>query len=115
MFATHKIRCLALAVVLVFGGLVAVPRAVSADDAAPRKVKSETKPIYPELAKHMGIAGTVKVEVTIAPNGTVKSTKVLGGHPLLANAAEDAARKRRYEPGPNEDKEIVVYNFNTTQ
>jgi TonB family protein len=115
VFATQKVRSVALAVALIFGGAMAVPRAVAADDGGGRKLKSEAKPVYPELAKHMNIGGTVKVEVTIAPNGTVKSTKVLGGHPLLANAAEDAAKKRRYEPGPNEDKEIVVYNFSAAQ
>ncbi len=115
MFASQQVRSLALAMALIFGGAVAVPRAVLAEDGGGRKLKSEVKPVYPELAKHMNISGTVKVEVTIAPNGSVKFTKVLGGHPLLANAAEDAAKKRRYEPGPNEDKEIVIYSFNPNQ
>ena len=35
----------------------------------------------------MNITGTVKIEVVVAPNGTVKDARVVGGHPVLANAA----------------------------
>ena len=42
-----------------------------------RKVKSRVTPVYPELAKKMSVSGSVKVEVTIAPNGAVKSTRVI--------------------------------------
>jgi hypothetical protein len=40
--------------------------------------------IYPGLAQKMGIAGSVKIEVLVAPNGAAKSTQILGGHPVLA-------------------------------
>lgn len=107
-----QILWLALAALLAVCAVQPIP--LKADDSG-RKLKSEVRPAYPALAKQMNISGAVKVEVTIAPNGTVKNTKVLGGHPLLASAAEEAAKKRRYEPGPNEDKEIVVYNFSPNQ
>jgi len=41
----------------------------------------------------MNIMGVVKVEITVAPNGTIKNAKLIGGHPVLANAALDAVRK----------------------
>ena len=48
-----------------------------------RKVKSKTNPVLPDVARRMSITGKVKLEVTIAPDGHVKSVRALGGHPLL--------------------------------
>jgi TonB family protein len=82
-----------------------------AQDDLPRKVKSRVAPIYPALAKQMNITGTVKVQVTIAPNGSVKTAKLVGGHPLLANAAMDAIKKWRFDTGPEETVGIVEFKF----
>jgi len=76
-----------------------------------RKVKSRINPTYPDLARKMAISGIVKVEVVVAPNGSVKSTKVLGGHPLLVDAAVDAVRKWRFESGPDETTGVVEFKF----
>src|ERR1700746_4236493 len=72
-------------------------------DQITRKVKTRVSPAYPELARRMSIAGVVKVQVVVAPNGTVKSAKVVGGHPLLVNAAVDAIKKGRFEPASEEN------------
>ena len=77
-----------------------------------RKVKSRVTPVYPELAKKMSVSGSVKVEVTIAPNGAVKSTRVIGGHPLLVDAAVDAVKRWKYEAGPDETTQVVEFKFN---
>jgi len=53
----------------------------------------------------------VKIEGIIAPNGTAKSADVLGGHPVLAQAAIDAFRKSKWEPASHETKEVVIFNF----
>jgi hypothetical protein len=45
-----------------------------------RPVKRFVQPIVPELATRLNLTGTVKIEVTIAPNGLVKTTRVIGGH-----------------------------------
>ena len=80
--------------------------------ASDRKVKSKVSPSYPELAKKMAVSGAVKVEVTVAPNGSVKSVKVIGGHPLLVDAATDAVKRWKYEAGPDETTEgPIVFNF----
>src|SRR6476659_6202234 len=52
-----------------------------------RKIASRVAPTYPELAKKMHIRGMVKVEAVVRPNGSVKSTRVLGGNPVLVDAA----------------------------
>ena len=87
------------------------PSRLWAQDELPRKVKSRVSPVYPTLAKQMNISGVVKVQITVAPNGTVKTTKLVGGHPLLANAALDAVKKWRFETGPEDTTGIVEFKF----
>ncbi len=76
-----------------------------------RKVKSQMNPSYPDLAKRMNVHGRVKLEITIAPDGHVKSVRTVGGHPLLATAAQAAVQQWKYEPGPKETTQIVEFNF----
>jgi TonB family protein len=76
-----------------------------------RRAKSRVYPVYPELAKRMSIAGTAKIEVVVAPNGTVKEARIVGGHPVLASAALDAARKWRFEPAPAESTGVIDFKF----
>ena len=80
-------------------------------DEIVRRARSKVQPIYPELAHKMNIAGTVKIEVTVAPNGTVKEARVVGGHPVLASSALDAAKKWRFEPAPTESTGIIDFKF----
>jgi TonB family protein len=81
---------------------------------AKRTMKTKSTPVFPELAKRMNVAGSVKVEVIVAANGTVKSAKALGGHPLLIDAALKAAKDSKFEPAAEETKELITYNFNTS-
>jgi len=76
-----------------------------------RRAKSKVQAVYPELARKMNITGTVKVEVVVAPNGTVKDAKVIGGHPVLATAALEAVRKWRFEPTAMESSGVVDFKF----
>jgi TonB family protein len=76
-----------------------------------RRAKVRVQPIYPDLARKMNLTGTVKVAVVVAPNGTVKEAKVVGGHPVLAGAALDAARKWRFEPAAVETSGVVDFKF----
>lgn len=77
---------------------------------AGRKVRSQVRPELPEMARQMKLRGAVRLEVDVAADGTVKSTKALGGHPLLLQCAEQAVRKWRFEPGPA-GKTVVEFNF----
>ena len=76
-----------------------------------RRAKSKVAPLYPELARKMNITGTVKVEVVVLPNGTVKDARVVGGHPVLAAAALDAAKKWRFEPAGAESSGVIEFKF----
>jgi TonB family protein len=94
--------------VLSLTGLVT---AQSASSGADRKVATRVAPIYPELAKKMHIRGIVKVEAIVRPNGSVKSTRVLGGNPVLVDAALDAVGKWKFEPTQGETTEVVQLAF----
>jgi TonB family protein len=76
-----------------------------------RKIKSQVQPTYPEIARRMNIHGKVKLEITIAPDGTVKNIRCMGGHPLLVTASQDAVAKWKYEAGPKETTLLVEVNF----
>lgn len=94
--------------VLAVGLLVAFMSGIAmADD---RAVKSRVTPSYPELAKKMNVVGAVKVEVVVASTGAVKSAKAMGGHPLLIDAAVNAAKGFKYAPG-EETTEHITFNF----
>lgn len=82
-----------------------------AQESTSRKVKTRTPPDYPEIARRMGISGTVRLAIVIAPNGTVKNTTAVGGHPLLLNAAMDAVKKWKFEPASAVSTETVEIKF----
>lgn len=76
-----------------------------------RRIVSRAVPVYPEMARKMGLEGTVKLRVTVASNGRVKFVETLGGSPLLAKAAEDAIYKWKWIAGKEESKELVEMRF----
>ena len=99
---------------IVFVGLtttMAVAQNAPEPSKAERKIASRVAPTYPELAKKMHIHGLVRVEAVVRPNGSVKSTRVLGGNPVLVDAALDAVGKWKFESGQNETTEIVQLAF----
>ena len=63
--------------------------------ATTRKILDRRAPAYPALARSMGLQGIVKVDVTVAPDGSVKDISIKGGHPVLAQAAANAVRQWR--------------------
>jgi TonB family protein len=80
----------------------------AADD---RAVKQRVAPVYPEIAKRMGIAGEVRLEATVDVTGKVTDVKTVSGNHMLSVAAEDAVRKWKFEPGANESHVDVAVNF----
>lgn len=81
------------------------------EPASTRKVVSRAAAEYPELARTMRLKGSVKVEAVVAPNGTVKTVQIKGGHPVLAQAAEKAVRKWKWESATRESLESVEFRF----
>jgi len=83
-------------------------------DESKRKIKSKVSPAYPELAKRMSVGGKVKIEVVITPDGHVRSTRVVGGHPLLVQACQDAVKEWKFVPASEETTQIVEFTFTSS-
>ena len=103
-FSLIAVLCLAASV---FAPAQNSPAAAGSD----RKVMTRVAPDYPELAKRMRLQGVVKVEAVVRPNGTVKATRVVGGNPVLVEAAANAVSKWKFEPGSGETTELVQLTF----
>jgi TonB family protein len=112
----RRVQCLLIVSLLLTGGIARsfVPTAW-AEEAGERKAKVKTNPKYPDLARRMKIAGVVKVQAVIAPNGSVKNVRVLGGHPVLANAVIDALQNWRFENAPQETTETLEFRFDPNE
>jgi TonB family protein len=78
-----------------------------------RKVLDKVTPQYPDLARALHLAGTVKLAVIVAPNGSVKSVRPIGGNPVLLKAAQDAIGKWKWAPAPQESEELVDLRFHS--
>ena len=97
-------------VVVLLAGASAFSQTGSTDENR-RKVKSRTTPSYPELARRMNVSGKVKIEVVIAPDGRVKTTRVVGGHPLLVQSCQDALKEWKFVASSEETTQIVEFDF----
>jgi TonB family protein len=91
--------------------MLLVPLHLQAQDAGKRRILDHAAPPYPALARNMALRGIVKVEALVAPDGSVKTAEVKGGHPVLAQAAVNAVRGWRWEPAARESHEVVEIKF----
>lgn len=76
-----------------------------------RKPISSPAPEYPDIARKMNLTGVVKIEVLIGTDGEIKATNVVGGHPILVDAAEKALKKWKYPPASSETKALLEFKF----
>jgi TonB family protein len=109
----NRVFALGVALLICVGAAVNTPPAFG--QQLDRRTKSKVVPNYPELAQRMKIAGVVRVQVTVSPSGSIKDTKIIGGHPLLATAALDAVKKWRFEAAAEESTGIVEFRFDPSQ
>jgi TonB family protein len=103
-----RLGCI-LAVALIVSVSLFAPVRGFAEDG--RKVKSRVSPSYPEIARQANITGIVKIEAVVSPSGDVRSTRVIGGHPMLAAAAQEALKKWKYEPASDSSTLVVQFDF----
>ena len=59
---------------------------------------TQTRPLYPPLARQARIQGNVVLHAIIDKDGKVAQLEVISGHPLLVQAALDAVKQWRYKP-----------------
>jgi TonB family protein len=65
-------------------------------DAPARKVITRVEPKYPATLERLYIGGVVKLEVVVAANGSVESAALIGGNPILGQAAIAAVKQWKY-------------------
>jgi hypothetical protein len=76
-----------------------------------RKIVVRVTPVYPVLARRLKLAGTVKLVAVVAPEGNVVRTEVIGGNPVLVQSATDAITKAKWQPGPQQTREVLEISF----
>jgi TonB family protein len=91
---------------------LARPSHAQLDSKSDRKVATRVEPDYPPVLRMRQIGGTVRLEVTITPQGTVGSAKVLGGNPILAESAVTAVKKWKYVTAETATTTTVSLVFN---
>lgn len=62
------------------------------------RAKSLPAPVYPATARAVNASGAVNVKVEIDEQGKVISATAVSGHPLLRQAAEQAAVEAKFNP-----------------
>jgi TonB family protein len=99
----------------------------STTPAAPKLVKEASgdllrraatfipEPEHPAGAALADAAGSVEVRVIINERGEVTSARALSGHPLLTEAAEQAARRARFSPERLTDEPAEVFGVLTIE
>jgi protein TonB len=92
------------------------PRAPISGGVLNGKAISKPAPPYPAIAKAARASGTVTVQVTVDELGKVISAHAISGHPLLQQAAVQAAYGARFSPTqlsgqPVKVTGVLTYNF----
>lgn len=85
-----------------------------AQDTSIPVVVASVAPTYPPIAAVNKAFGLVRVEVAIDAAGAVHSARVVSGHPLLQNAAKQAALSWQFAPISGEPKTrttILTFDF----
>jgi TonB family protein len=83
----------------------------SEESKGERVLVTRVEPIYPETLQRLGIGGSVRLELTISSKGAVESVAILGGNPILAEAAVKATKQWVYAPGPSQARTQVIVPF----
>jgi TonB family protein len=87
-----------------------LPFVLASQENEPKPVK-KVVPAYPDVLKRMGISGTVRVRVTIAPDGSVKDVEARGGSAIFAEAVTRAVKEWRYPPSDRQRVSNVSVAF----
>ena len=89
----------------------AITLSLVVDDRKPRTLLSRVEPEYPETLLKLRIGGTVRLELTVSAKGAVEDVVVIGGNPILGEAAAKAAKQWVYSPWPSQTKIQVSIPF----
>jgi TonB family protein len=80
-----------------------------------RRLLTRVAPDYPEALRSRSIGGLVRLKMIVSPNGEVEEAAVLGGNPILAEAAVAAVHKWKYAPASSRTTMEVTIPFKPQQ
>jgi TonB family protein len=83
----------------------------NAEQGNERKLVSRVEPEYPETLRRLYIGGVVKVDIVVSPAGNVESTQLIGGNPILGQAAMKAIKQWKYAPAGAKSRFTVKFEF----
>jgi TonB family protein len=80
------------------------------------KATRKVQPAYPPIAKSARAQGAVQIQVTISESGEVMNAQAISGHPMLREAALQAAKQWRFKPTeisgvPVKTQGLLTFNF----
>jgi TonB family protein len=91
---------------------VSLPLPAQSDEGAgERKVVTRVEPKYPVTLERLYIGGVVRLQVDIAANGTVEGAQLLGGNPILGQAAIAAVKQWKYAPATHKTQQVERLEF----
>ena len=79
--------------------------------AQDRPARKKVLPVYPEMARRMGVTGRVKLQLSVDPQGKVQDVRVVQGRPFLRDAAVSAARQWTFANAPEPSTEVIEVVF----
>ena len=100
---TPRKTVLAIAAALLLSSLPAF-----CQEAPCRSKTGEVKVAYPDLARRMKIYGIVRLQLQLSPTGSVRESKILGGNPVLAGAAQQSVKNAHFEGA---ESCIITFEF----
>ena len=91
----------------------------NAPRVTPAEALKKIQPPYPAIAKAANASGSVHVEILVSETGEVLEAHAAGGHPLLHDAAAQAARGWVFKPAEISGRAvktrgILIFNFQLT-
>jgi len=108
---TRKNCGLFLALMVAFGAGMSLRSNAEEPTAKERKVITRVEPQYPATLQRLYIGGVVRLEVVVAPNGSVLSASLLGGNPILGQSAIAAVKQWKYASDSNKTTLVERIEF----
>ena len=87
----------------------------SQENGGERKVIARVEPTYPPTLERLYIGGVVRLQVDVAANGTVESAQLIGGNPILGQAAIAAVKQWKYSPAKTKTRTTERLEFDPHQ
>lgn len=88
---------------------VPAPPAPVESKLQPLRLVSTVKPIYPPIARRMGIHGEVVIHALVDETGKVKDMRVISGPTALHQAARESLQQWKYEPAVLNGKPVATH------